>query len=285
LKNQDINFSQFPGGNVDAHFYHASGLPVGVYLPFLEILSRKLNVKALHLRPTWPKPGPIPKDRSWEIYADDLINFIEAAYQRPIIAIGHSLGASSTVLAASKRPDLFKALVLVESTQVPKVTSTLIRLAPKRLLINFNPARDSIKKKSRWSSREEFVSEYRENRVYKRVDDQSFDYFKAHMVRDAVGGGVELVYPTAWETISYMGPPFLMDTLCKLDVPIVAVRGKPSVFLSEDSWRRWQKESPSTVFKENLNYGHLFPIEAPEICANLVIEGLEELNLLCWKEP
>lgn len=284
LKNQNNNFSQFAGGNVDAHFYHASGFPVGVYHPFLERLSKKLNINALHLRPTWTQPGPIPKDRSWEIYANDLIEFIETTYQHPIIAIGHSLGASSTVLAARKRPDLFKALVLIESTQVPKLTSRLIRLAPKRLLMNFNPARNSIKKKSRWSSREDFISEYRKNRAYKRIDDQSLDYFKAHAVRDAEAGGVELVYPTAWETISYMGPPFLMDTLCKLDVPMVAVRGKPSVFLSDESWRKWQKNSPGTVFKENLNYGHLFPIEAPEICANLVIEGLEELNLLGSKE-
>jgi hypothetical protein len=34
------------------------------------------------------------------------------------------------------------------------------------------------------------------------------------------------------------------------------------------------------VFKEDLNFGHLFPLEAPQICADLVIEGLEQLNLL-----
>ena len=280
MKNQNCNSSHFPGGPVGAHFYHASGFPVGVYRPFLDKLSTRLSIDALHLRPTWDQPGIIPKDRSWEIYASDLINFIEATYQKPIIAIGHSLGASSTVLAARKRPDLFKALVLVESTQVSKVTSTLIRLAPKQLLKHFNPARNSIKKKARWSSREEFYSEYRSNRAYKRVDDQSLAYFKEHSVRELKSGGVELVYPTSWETVSYMGPPHLMDTLCRLEVPMVAVRGKPSVFLSEASWEKWKKESSGTIFKEDLNFGHLFPLEAPQICADLVIEGLEQLNLL-----
>jgi pimeloyl-ACP methyl ester carboxylesterase len=280
MKIRKCDFSQFAGGPVGAHFYHASGFPVGVYKPFLDRLSPHLSIDALHLRPTWEQPGLIPKDRSWEIYANDLIHFIEATYQQPIIAIGHSLGASSTVLAARKRPDLFKALVLVESTQVPKVTSRLIRFAPQQLLKHFNPARNSIKKKTHWSSREEFISEYRANRAYKRIDDRSLAYFKEHAVRESKGGGVELVYPTSWETVSYMGPPYLMDTLCKLTVPMVAVRGKPSVFLSEDSWRKWKNESPGTVFKEDLNYGHLFPIEAPQICADLVIEGLKELQLL-----
>ena len=280
MEDRNCNFSKFGSGAVAAHFYHASGFPVGVYTPFLDRLSPHLSIDALHLRPTWEQPGPIPNDRSWNIYANDLINFIETSFQEPIIAIGHSLGASSTVLAALKRPDLFKALVLVESTQVPKVTSSLIRLAPKQLLKYFDPAKSAIKKKTNWSSKEEFISEYRAHRAYKRIDDQSLAYFKAHAVKESKSGGVELVYPTDWESVSYMGPPFLMDILCKLKVPMVAVRGKPSVFLSEDSWKKWKKDSPGTVFKENLNYGHLFPIEAPQICADLVIEGLSELKLL-----
>ncbi len=280
MKDHNQYVSNFGGGSVAAHFYHASGFPVGVYTPFLRCLANQLSIDALHLRPTWDQPGPLPKNRSWNLYADDLIHFMEANYKEPIIAIGHSLGASSTVLAALKRPDLFKALVLVESTQVPKWTSKLIGMAPVQLLKHFNPARNSIKKKSAWPTKEEFLADYRANRAYKRIDDTGLKYFAEHSIKPSKEGGVELVYPSAWETISYMGPPFLMDTLCSLKVPMVAVRGKPSVFLSEESWQKWKKESPTTVFKENLNYGHLFPIEAPQHCADLVIEGLRELGLL-----
>jgi pimeloyl-ACP methyl ester carboxylesterase len=280
MKDQNCNFSTFGKGSLAAHFYHASGFPVGVYTPFLDRLAQQLSIKALHLRPTWKQPGAIPADRSWNIYADDLIQFVEATYSNPIVAIGHSLGAASTVLAAVKRPDLFKALVLIETTQVPKITSKLIRLAPRQVLKHLNPARNSLKKKTNWANKDEFFSEYRSNRAYKRIDDQSLAYFKEHALRESLHGGVELVYPTEWEALSYMGPPFLMDVLCKLEVPIVAVRGKPSVFLSEDSWQKWKHNSPATVFKENLNFGHLLPIEAPQVCADLVIEGLNKLELL-----
>ncbi len=264
----------------NAHFYPASGFPVDSYQPFLTKLAEKLHISSLHLRPTWQNSGKLPKNRSWQLYADDLINYLEATIDEPIIAIGHSLGSSSTVMATIKRPDLFKALVLIESTQVPKLTSKLIKLAPKKLLKHFNPAKNCHLKQDTFHSKDEFYNIYRSNRAYKRISDENLQIFAEHALQKNSNGTFSLVYKKDWETISYMAPPFIMEDLCKIDIPTVAVRGKPSVFLSEDSWKLWQQKRPKVIFKENLAYGHLFPLEAPETCATLVLEGLEELGLL-----
>lgn len=55
-------------------------------------------------------------------FADDLIQVVEAASLGPVVFIGHSVGATIGVIAANRRPDLFRALVLVCGS--PRYTDT-----------------------------------------------------------------------------------------------------------------------------------------------------------------
>lgn len=94
-----------------AHFYAANGYPVQVYEPLMKLLADKFQLEALHNRAQWPNIGQ-PKDTvRWQTYANDLIHFLDSRQQAkdigPVIGIGHSMGATSTIFAAAKRPDLF----------------------------------------------------------------------------------------------------------------------------------------------------------------------------------
>ena len=151
-------WKHFNGDGEAAHFYHANGFPLGVYSPLLSKLSQKFKLSALGWRATWPGMGPPPKRRDWQLYADDLIAFIEHHCQAPIIGIGHSMGATCTILAAEKRPDLFKTLVLIEPAMVSRSLAKLIRLMPKALMNIFEPAKSTLKKPDFWPSREAFLA-------------------------------------------------------------------------------------------------------------------------------
>src|SRR5690606_31917969 len=95
------------------HFAHANAYPPGVYRQFLTELSADFHVLAMDQRPLWPGEQP-EQLHSWHPLADDLVDFLEARGAGEIIGVGHSLGAVITMVAAIRRPVLFRRLVLVD---------------------------------------------------------------------------------------------------------------------------------------------------------------------------
>lgn len=263
-------WEHFDGSGNLAHFYHANGFPLGVYKPLLSRLARKFKLSALHLRPTWPDIGYPPKSRDWQIYSNDLIAFIEKEFDKPIVGIGHSMGATCTVLAAHRRPDLFKSLILIEVAMLPVNLSKLARIVPKILWKYIEPAKSTFVRRDNWQSREDYLAECKQSGVYKRFGEESLKALAANGVLKSNNGQFILAFPKEWEAHNYTQAPNVMDKLERIDLPCLAIRGKPSAFFSEEMWQEWQKRSPQTIFAEDLSQGHLFPLENPETCAALI---------------
>ncbi|WP_171022311.1 alpha/beta fold hydrolase [Thalassotalea litorea] len=269
---------QFYGGNgPDLHFYHANGFSSITYQPFIEALTQSFSVSALDSRAVWPNIGTPPKTREWHVYARDLIAFIEQHYQQPIIAVGHSLGASSTIYAANMRPDLFKALVLIEPAMLKRSMATAVRWMPDSMLKHIDPVKTTLNKQDRWPCRNSYREYCQQRRSFKRFHPKSFEAFVEHSVIDD-GDEVTLRFPKAWEAHNFSQPPYMLKEISKLSVPTVAVRGKPNVFFSQQIWQQWQQCQPNAVFMEDLQHGHLLPLENPDSCAQLIIQGLTQLD-------
>lgn len=274
------NSQQFEAGNDNSllHFYHANGFPLAVYQPILDALSRDYNVGALANRATWPKSVEIPSNRNWQIYADDLISFLERQNQGPVVGVGHSMGATCTVLAAIKRPDLFSKLVLIEPAMVSKPLSYLVKAMPKKMMNKINPAKGTLTKQDRFESREIYKDYIQKFNGYKNFSPEMFQRFSEHaIVESEDSNDFSLAFSKEWEAHNYTQPPNVMNEIAKLKMPCVAIRAKPSIFFTEKLWQQWQKLQPNTVFLENLNQGHLLPLEVPENCAELILDGLKQL--------
>ena len=274
----NATWEDFGGSGEKAHFYHANGFPSGVYSRLLAALSQRFNLSALACRATWPNIGRPPRRRDWQLYADDLIAFIEHQYHEPIIGIGHSMGATCTILAADKRPDLFKALVLIETAMVSKPLAKLVCVLPKSFMAMIEPTKSTLKKTDIWGSREAFLADCRRFRGYKRFDDEAFAALAQHGLVETQAGHFKLGFPKAWEAHNYTQPPNVLSKLERINIPCVAIRGKPSVFFTDAMWHEWQDRCPDTIFKQNLAYGHLFPLENPSICYDLIDDGLSGIS-------
>jgi len=271
-------WKSFNGNGEQAHFYHATGFHIEVYSPLLSKLKQRFKISALGLRATWPGIDLPPKRRDWYLYADDLIAFIEQKYQSPIIGIGHSIGATCTILAAEKRPDLFRKLVLIEPAMISRGLAKLVRIMPKAIMNYVEPAKSTLKKPDIWHSREEFLDHCKSIGIYKRFDDEVFQALKQHGVTETQDGRFQLAFPKIWEAHIYSQPPNVMNNLERLNMPCLAIRGKPSVSFSEALWQEWQNRCSGTVFKQNHTYGHLFPLESPSECYKLIARGLSEIS-------
>lgn len=273
----NATWKHFTGDGEVAHFYHANGFPSDVYSPLLSRLSQQFRLSTLGWRATWPGVGLPPKRRDWQIYADDLIAFVEQQCQPPIIGMGHSMGATCTILAAEKRPDLFKSLVLIEPAMLSRSLALLVRLMPKAVMNRIEPARSTLRKPDTWSSRESFLVYCRTLSAYRRFGDEAFKAMARYGVVETRDGRFQLAFPKVWEAHNYTRAPNVMAHLERLTMPCVAIRGKPSVFFTEALWQEWQRRCPHTIFKQNLACGHLLPLENPGICHELIVAGLFEI--------
>jgi pimeloyl-ACP methyl ester carboxylesterase len=259
------------------HFYHANGMPLKAYGPLLSLLGLKHDVKALHGRATWPGMSGPPGKRSWQIYVDDLISFIEHQHDAPVIGVGHSMGGACTVMAAAQRPDLFRALVLIEPAMVSRGLAMMTRLMPKIAMSRFQPVKGTLRKTDNWASRQDFMVFIRKFHGYQRFSEEAYRDLAEHGVVEKEDGRFHLTYSKHWEAHAYSTPPYLMRHMAGLPMPIVGIRGKPSFFFADSLWHSWQKHCPNAVFLEDSRFGHLMPLENPEACHELIEQGLDRV--------
>src|ERR1700742_937636 len=111
-------------------FSHATGFNAQTYRSLLQPLSERLHIYATDARGHGftSLPATPGAAEGWTIYRDDMVRFLDGLDGRPMILAGHSMGATTSVLAALHRPDLVRALVLIEPVFAPaKWSWTYIR--------------------------------------------------------------------------------------------------------------------------------------------------------------
>src|SRR3990172_7811106 len=108
-----IPFDDFGGSGPLLHFAHANGYPPRTYTPLIETLTPRYHLIAMRARPLWPGSSP-DEIRSWWPFVDDLLQFLDGRGEKNLIGVGHSLGAVTTLAAALRRPDLFRAVILLD---------------------------------------------------------------------------------------------------------------------------------------------------------------------------
>lgn len=252
-------------------FYSANGFPIGTYTEFLKQLALKFKPICLSPRACWPNGG-IPKDQTdWEMYADDLIAFVEQKFSKPITVIGHSMGATAAIIAASKRPELFKSLILIEPASVSSALGYLIKYTPYFIKKHFQPFKSGLQKQEIWESREVFYNFHRKHKAYKRFPNKVLRDYSEYGLKPMDKGNFTLTYSAKWETSNYTLAPTIWKYLKKVKIPIQVIAGKPSLFFTDDVRNKWRKISPNSSLEVNKEFGHLFPLEAPEVCAKMIL--------------
>ena len=271
IRGKEAQYLQLNDEGVDAVFYSANGFPIGTYSAFLKQLIPKYKLSCLPPRACWPNIGKPLLQTNWEVYADDLIAFVEQKYSLPIVAIGHSQGATAAIIAASKRPDLFESLILIEPASVSVFLGLAVRLTPYFIKKYFQPFKSGLEKQDIWETREAFFDYYREDRSYKRISDAVLKDFVEFGLQPTNNGEFTLTYPAQWEASNYALPPTIWKYLRKVELPIQVLAGKPSLFFTQDVRNEWKQRSSNSSIEINEKYGHLFPLEAPEICARMIL--------------
>lgn len=260
-----------------AHFYGGNGFTVGTYEPLLKALSAEFTLSALAMRGYW-YDEPTDKIMTREQDADMLIEFLEKTLDRPVVGIGHSQGASATVMAAAKRPDLFSQLYLIDPVTFTKAQSIVYGHIPRRLLMTQEPFKSTRKKQIAWASINDYYQYLRQLRAFRRISDDHLHTFATHSLSKQDNGHYTLMFKPKHELSSYFGTPYItgaLKSLNKTDLPYTLILAKPSVFNSDKVRRSWQGIVPAKRIVTLSDYGHLLPMEAPKLCAQIIHERYE----------
>jgi len=244
-------------------FSHANGFPAGSYAYLFELLNNtKVNFveKMGH--------GIYPLNKNLYNFAEELIDSIEQAHNEPVIGIGHSLGGVVTLLAASKRPDLFKKVIVLDPVLFSKRKRYIVWLLRKIGITDWlGVTKKAKKRRTHFSSLEEVRKVYKQKSLFKRFHPYCFeDYLKYGFTQSEQG--IELAFSSKIEA----------DVFRYIQIKIPANLDKLQGVLiygnySDTFWKsdmKWWKRNFSNFEIISFEGGHLFPFEKPKETAKLL---------------
>lgn len=253
------------------HFAHANGIPSKVYQKLFDQLSTDYDIIMLPEIGTDPR---YPVNNHWTNLVDQLIHSIESqANGRQVIALGHSLGSLISFMAAYKRPDLIKQLIMLDPPLINGLPSLLFHLA-KNLYPSYvdkmTPAGISARRRDHWDSREQAAAALRTRGFFADFDADCFADYIQYGLKDAPQGGVTLSIPKDVEVAVFRNNPsmFWLNPRKAPPMPSILVVGQDSQFLKRGFPQRVKRSlGIEYLVAEG---GHMFPLEHPIEVAALV---------------
>lgn len=259
-------------------FSHANGFPGSTYSSLFRLLEDQYEIRYIDTLGHSPK---YPVTNNWSLLVDELIETIIQTAAQPVIGMGHSLGGSLSLFAALKRPDLFKAIVLLDAPIFAFAKSQLVRFLKKihRLYWITPDAGKTEKRRTHWPSKEAALSYFRSRDLFKK--------FSPHALSDFVEYGTipndtgrKLKFNPKIEAAIYRTLPHnYWEHKFKLLIPAVSIIGKETDILHRIDMLFMEKYFKIAL--KRIDGGHLFPFEYPEKTAQVVKESIAEMLKTC----
>lgn len=252
-------------------FAHANGFPGGSYRCFLDVLAKDYRVEAVPMLghdPAWPV------DAHWQSLSRQLEAWLEPL-PKPLIGVGHSMGGVLMFMVASRRPEWFRALLMLDPPLVnglPGLAFNLLRQLG--MGDRITPAGKSQGRRAHWPDRQSVEDYFRSRTLFRRFDSRCLeDYLDAGLERD--DNGYHLRFDPAIEVAIFRTTPGNTGRYPRLSVPGAVISGSQSLPRFHGGAARHARRHH--MLHRFAPGGHLFPLEQPERAAIRVGEVLDEL--------
>jgi pimeloyl-ACP methyl ester carboxylesterase len=260
----------------DVLFLHATGFNAETYQPLLALLPPDISWDAWDLR--GHGRNSLPADpallTSWMIYADDVIARLDHKSGKKIILAGHSFGAVTAMLIAHKRPDMVRALLLIEPpllapryhvyARLPGGISLLQRAVP--------IARNAGRRRRHFTDVAAARAAYAGRGAFRSWRPEFLEAYLRGGLRASPQGGVELCCAPAWEQANFTA--FRHDSwraLRSLRCPVHLLVGEKNSTVAAQLGR-FRKSAPHAHVEIVPGTTHFIPMEQPELVADRIVQ-------------
>lgn len=255
------------------HFAHGNGFPSLCYKQFLDALETRYKYCYIDKIGHNPK---YPVTENWHNLIAELIESIKNQADRPVIAIGHSLGGVLSLLAALETPELFKAVIMLDSPLIGTFKSAMVRLAKALGVIDrVTPAFRTKGRREHWLDREQVLSYLKTRDLFKTFTEECLnDYINYGL--EFKESGYYLRFDRHIEYQIYRTIPHIIPSYVgQLTIPAALVYGDKSNVVNRMDVRFMKSRFNIKSYKTRGT--HLFPMEYPKEVGAQVIELIDSL--------
>jgi pimeloyl-ACP methyl ester carboxylesterase len=248
---------------VDIVFSHANGFNARTYRSILQPLAAEVRILALDLRGHGASelPAVVEGRAGWLEFRDDLLALLAAAAEAPVVLAGHSMGGTSSLLAAAAEPARVKALALFDPVVVPVEVQGQPGMLESPLYLG------ALRRRAVFPSKAAVMQAY-EGRAFKTWShDQLADYVEAGF-RETPDGQVTLTCAPAWEASNFAMHNYdAMAALAQVRCPVRVLRAEAGSTFRVDGHETELATNPRVSIVTAPGTTHFLPMERPELVA------------------
>jgi pimeloyl-ACP methyl ester carboxylesterase len=257
------------------HFAHGNGFPALCYKQMLSYLQHDFD--CYYIDRIGHDPA-FPVTENWHNLVLEVIASIKRQAHAPVLAVGHSLGGALSLLAAIEQPELFKAVIMLDSPLWGPVKSSMLRFAKVLGVIDrITPAAQTRGRREYWENYEQVWTYLKTRKLFKTFTDQCLeDYIRYGLEHRK--DGYYLRFDRDIEYQIYRTIPHVMPNLQgKLMIPTALIYGDKKSVVDKMDMRYMKKNFNIACFKTRGT--HVFPMEHPQAVAKQIKEVFSKLNV------
>ena len=226
-------------------------------------------------------PAEPNKLKNWDIFVDDLERFVEHLAE-PVIAMGHSRGATVSLLLAVRRPDLIRALVLIDPTILPFSWMWWWYLLKLTGLTRFVPiVATAAKRRPVWPDRTGILQAYQRKGVFQNWQDGFLQAYVQDGTEKTADGAIRLSCHPSWESKCFsVCPHDIWRCVPRLQKPTLVLYGARSDTFLAAAAKRFKASVPVAALRRFKETGHFVPMERPDETVNVILDFLENESIL-----
>ena len=252
-------------------FAHANGFAAGTYRVLFE--AWRAAGHAVHAIDQLGHDPAYPVTGNWPHLRQQLIDFIEHRAGGPALLVGHSLGGLLSLMAACRRPELARGVVMLDSPVVTGWRAHGLQVAKASGLIRrVSPGRIAQRRRHTWPDRAAVHAHFAAKHAFARWDPQVLADYVEHGFEER-DGEVVLAFDREIETRIYNTLPHQLGRMLHRHpprCPVAFVAGTQSVEV-----RQGGLEASRALARERFVWiegTHLYPMERPDETARVVLE-------------
>ena len=261
-------------------FSHANSFALPTYRLLFSLLQKR-GIEATGVQ-RFGHDTQRPVTNNWPHLVDELIEFADQEVQRlgqPVYLVGHSLGGILSFMAASKRPDLARGVLLIDSPLLGGWKANAVGLAKQtQLVASVSPGKISQRRRQSWASNEEALEFFRHKKAFAQWHPQVLQDYVEHGLVDEHGKR-SLFFTREVETAIYNTLPSNLNHQLRrypMRCPVSFIGGRSSVEMRQVGMEMTERITKGRVMM--LDGGHLFPMERPEATAAAIEASLLNMD-------
>ncbi len=261
-------------------FSHANSFPASTYrVLFKSLRARGFTVKAVEKFGHDPR---FPVTNNWTQVVQQLLEFAQLTVNKtgePVWLVGHSLGGFLSLMAASRKPELARGVVLVDSPVLGGWRSTALGMMKStQIMGSFSPGAVSRQRRTSWPSIEAAFEHFRHKKAFAKWDAEVLMDYVTHGTEDVDGKRV-LSFDRQVETQFYNTLPDNLERMLArhpLKCPASFIGGLASAEVKQIGMAATAAITRGRVTM--LDGSHLFPMEKPLAAAAAIEAALRNMD-------